>query len=796
MSSERMPDRPSIPLMLPLLLAVIFVEQLVLGVGLAPSPPLTSLSLLAVAISTTWLLRARRRPKEGVTFVWLASVVALAGVSLHLAALRAGADGRAADALSASSVSAWEFELVCDPKESPRGWSSRARASGPAGEESLVWLILPERCDLGDRVRGVGRFSALGEGEWDISCRRQGICGRVSVSRIQGRTPADGARGVLLALRRSIIERLAPQESAERALLAASTCAYSCELAARGVSDAFARCGLSHLVAVSGGHLAIVSGLLSSLLESMGLGPRVRLVTLQLTGFAFVLLCGMPPSALRAWLMMGAALGGQLVGRRAHATSSLCAVCLAMALADPAVTGQLSFLLSMTSVLGLCLFVPYASSWLACLSPQVDLLPGSSLPRGLAFRVRGWRRLVRDMLAATLVAQVACAPLSCAAFSEFSLVAPLANLLLSFPFSLFLGLGMSSLLLLPLEPVSGLLLASCDLLARLILGLVRALSALPLASVHVSCGLAPSLALELCLAALVLLLWPRPQRRAAKVAVALSAVAVAALTLSWTLLAPAGVTVLDVGQGDAILVRDGPHALLVDAGPDARVADALARQHVLHLDAVLLTHLHDDHMGGLSALRGLGVGRIFVARGVAQAIPAELKATMGELADVPLEELSLGDVLSVGGFRLSVIWPKGVVDGSQNSHSLELLVSYEGAGRSLRCLLTGDAERDETARAMAGVAPAQVDFIKLGHHGSKVSISADTLRALSPQLGIASAGRGNRYGHPSLECRELLAEQGVRFLCTMDVGSVSVTPGAEGVLVSCERPAEALPDVA
>lgn len=110
-------------------------------------------------------------------------------------------------------------------------------------------------------------------------------------------------------------------------------------------------------------------------------------------------------------------------------------------------------------------------------------------------------------------------------------------------------------------------------------------------------------------------------------------------------------------------------------------------------------------------------------------------------------------------------------------------------------LLTGDAERDETGRAIEAGRVGDVDFLKVGHHGSRVSLTPGEARALDAEVSVASAGENNRFGHPTPECVEMLESSGSTFLCTKDVGTVTIEPAAEGPRVSCERGGALAPDV-
>jgi competence protein ComEC len=455
-----------------------------------------------------------------------------------------------------------------------------------------------------------------------------------------------------------------------------------------------------------------------------------------------------------------------------------------MALFDPHASGSLGFVLSVTSVIALCLFSSYASYVLKELVP----LGRAGRPRhGLGGKVSDALDFTRDALAATLVCQAATMPLTCTAFKELSLVAPIANVALVAPFTALVGLGFVGALLSWL-PISAPVVWVASRVGDACASLLRVIARVPYASLHLEVDPIASFVVLLALAAALLVAWPRVSRRAMLPVVAGGALVCALLVVRWRFFAEARVCVLDVGQGDAILVQDGTSAVLVDAGPDEKVLSELADLHVTHLDAVVVTHLHDDHYGGVGHLAGrVPCDRVVVADGVRQGMPAEVARSVSALVGTNVEEVGLGDVLRVGSFSLEVVWPTDRVDGSENSHSIELLVSYESGPRRLSGLLTGDAERDETGAVVGAGRAGDVDFLKVGHHGSKVSVDVETAYALDPEVSVASAGENNRYGHPSPECVEELEEVGSIFLCTKDVGTVTIRPGESGPVVSMER---------
>lgn len=777
------PARPTVPVSLHLLLAALAAERSCLWLGTVPWQTMAvPAALAAVCLGRRWARRDAALP------TWEFSVAACA-LACCLALAVTGAtlgSGRALErALARSPVSSWAFEVVSEPVAGRYGERCRATARRDGTASGDVWLVGTEGLGCGDVVQVVGRWRPNADDEWGRTSRSQGVWGSVSVVRVLGRGRLGGVRGLLHAVRAAGVGIVVPTASDERAALAGCILAERRAMELRGIDRTFSSCGVAHLVAVSGSHLSVVAGMISAALERSGLRPFRRVLVLALVTGLFVLVCGSPPSAVRAWGMALVGFGSTLAGRRPDGVSATCLVALSMALVDPALVGQLSFLLSLTCVLGLGLFRAYAAYVLDLLVPQVGL--PRSVPARARILLRRARRKAVGSLAASLVAQGVSIPLVCPLFSQLAPIGPLASLVVTAPLSLSMASGLLALCLWWAPVPSRLLLAMADLLMGVVLALLRTLASLPFATLPASPDGTRAAVATVVAGAALLVAWPRPSPRPLRRCAAAAAAALLCLFLRWRLFAPARIVVLDVGQGDAILVQEGPSAILVDTGPDASTKAALARNHVLHLDAVVLTHLHDDHVGGLDDLVGaLGCDRVVVAQGVASALPEDLAACVEELTGARAQEIGHGGALRVGSFVLEDVWPRGRVDGSGNQDSLELLVSYERGGRRLTALLSGDAERDETGRVIEEGAVSRIDLLKVGHHGSEVSLTPEEAAVLSPVVAVASAGEGNAHGHPSEACANMLEGVGARFLCTKDVGDVEVRPAADGIAVRAE----------
>lgn len=771
------PDRPLLPPVLWALAAAVAVSRAALGAG--PDPGALAAATLCAAVPAACVLLALLRTRaRGVGAALLAVAVSAACAGLACAR-ELSAQEALSDALGSSSVSSWELTLEGDMREGASGWRGRASAARDGMAAGSVWLLADEPVGMGVTLRCVGRFSPNEPGDWGASSRAQGIAGTVRCVRALESRPATGLGGAVISLREAVLASLDATSSDARALLAGTICGSTTAMSGRGLDDVFAACGVSHLVAVSGGHLVLVAALVSRALAGSRLPAWSRAAILLLSTGGFVAFCAAPPSAVRAWAMSLVAELSRLAGRRAHPLSSACATALAMALADPGVTGQLGFILSVLCVCGICALGGYARYAVRTLLPRAGGAPRGPRVRSALLRARAD---AEEALALTLVSQAVTAPLTCATFAQLSLVAPLANVVLAPLFSALLALGLCAACLVWAPPAQYVVLLGCDVVGGVLMALLRALAALPLACVPVSVGEGPALLALVALLALLLAWWPRVSRRVVGSGLAVLLACALAWVGRWRLLAPARVVVMDVGQGDAVLVTDGAAAVLVDTGPGDAVVAALARANVFHLDAVVLTHLHADHAGGLEDVLGsVAVGEVVVPEGTDR---AELPG------GAAVREICYRDALRVGRFSLRAVSPVEPAGGEGNEGSLELLLSFDDGARTLTGLLAADAEVEETSAAVERGDVGDIDFLKVGHHGSEASLDAATAAALAPEVSVASAGEGNSYGHPDPACVEVLEGAGSVFLCTIWAGDVTVEPGAEGPVVSCRKGGE------
>ena len=661
---------------------------------------------------------------------------------------------RSFDGMSASGAS---FQVSSDPVISDGSYSYHAAAFREGKFIGSVRLTADRDLDCGSVLQVVGRISCFDDDEWGRARFFKREMRRVRVVKV---VKSDrGNPSLLIALRNLMLSWLYSVDQEAGALVAGVVCGRSSELKAGDAADWFSRSGTSHLIAVSGSHLALVCFLAEDIATRAGVSRRTRFAAMVLVGVAYTLFTGASASAVRSCCMVASGLVVSLSGRRRHGISALICTIFILCTLNPAILFDLGFQLSCASVLGILLFAPYLS---------------------FAFSMLYVPDILASPLALTLCAQLATLPLTVPVFGSVSLIAPLANLIIGPIMSALLMLGVIVIPVCVAIPIAAPIVQVPLAAARCVLFFEQLFSSVPFASMPLSLS-GPGLYLPWILLAVLYVRWPRPHARAVFVAVAIGMLSLATPIFYWNRFAPPSVTVLDVGQADAILIRQGPATLLVDSGVDSRVVEALARQHVRHLDAVLITHWDADHWGGLpDVLDEIPVGRILVAEGAESSEPDDIARS-----GVPIDEVRYGESLSIAGFRARVVWPREDVDGLDNADSLCLRLDYQDGDRSLSMLLTGDSEVDQEHTYAPDV--GDVDVLKIGHHGSKISVDDELLSQIDPELCIASAGEGNRYGHPSRECLDAVFEYGSTFLCTIDHGDIQIAPGENGPRVSVQK---------
>ncbi len=636
----------------------------------------------------------------------------------------------------------------------------------PTDGDVLVRLNQYARYLPGDRLRVAGDLEAPPE-RLDDGFRyreyllRKGVVGTMLFPRVERAGPPTASvkrwsTALRLRLERSL-QRSLPEPEAS---LAAGVAFGRDDSLSPQVANDFRRSGLAHLTAVSGSNVALVAALAFLLFVPL-VGRYWATLPAGLLIVAYLAAAGFSPSVVRSAIMALVLLGGLWLGRPRSGLDGLGAAAIAMTAFTPGVASDVGFQLSLAATAGLMVFEPWIrfATGRALNAVRLD----SVVP---PFAVQAF--------ALTTSATIATLPIVAHTFGRVSVIGVAANVVASPLFALaFVLSGVAAF--------AGVVHPSLGWVAGLfafypLWGLVRVAelsAAVPGAAVNTP-GVGSGAAMAWGAAYVAggwlayrrfapVLRRPRPVARARLVrrgALSLAGGGCAAVVLGISFLPLDGpgrleVEMLDIGQGDAILIRTpGGRNVLVDGGPSgiglARQLGAALPHWDKRLDLVILTHPQDDHIGGLpGALARFDVGTVLTA---GDANDTANYRAFRERAGAA-RTLVAGETFSVGDVHFEVLWPARDYEGTAlNNRSLVLRMTYGAT----TFLLTGDIEAPVQRTLMAEQGAAlRADVLKAPHHGSKTS-TPEFFAAVKPSLALISAGAGNRFGHPAAETLDSL----------------------------------------
>jgi competence protein ComEC len=617
----------------------------------------------------------------------------------------------------------------------------------------------------------------------------------------------------------------------------------------------FQKTGVFHVLVVAGLHVGALAVFLFWAGRKLRLSPLWTIVFTLTLLTAYGAVVEQRPPVLRAAMMTAAVVLGGFFYRRLDLLNSAAMTALLLLVARPLALRDSSFQLTFVAI---GCIAGFALPWLErTIQPYVKALRGwrdvtrdvAHEPSAIQFRIdlratarwiagRVPSRLARtaentlaggialsfrvwELLVLTLVLQIGMLPLMARDFHRITLAALLVNLVAVPLTSVVVPLGFLTLGSGMLFPALGKVLAWPLVWATVaLLHVVQWFAHFPRWSYRIP---GPPLWLLLIsfvdavlLAAALRLAYS--WRRSASMALS-AGLAGCSLLVGLFPFAPKGsagkleVTILDVGQGDSLfVVSPRGRTLLIDGGGafggfpgreehggidpgEEAVSPYLWSRGYKKLDVVALTHAHQDHLGGLTAvLDNFRVGRLWIGREVNSPALEKLEE-VARAKEMPIEHEIRGKSFAWDGVDGEFFWPDvpstEATPSAKNNDSLVLRLHY--GNRTI--LLPGDAEKDAERAILAenNENSLQADVLKIGHHGSKNSTMPDFLAAVRPRVAIISAGEENPYGHPSPELLGRLEGTHVRILRTDRDGAIHVLTDGDRVeltcFVACPQPA-------
>ncbi|MFI9403557.1 ComEC/Rec2 family competence protein [Nocardia sp. NPDC052316] len=781
-----------------------------------------AVALVALAIGL-WvlLLSAMAHPRERHRAV---AVTALAAVLLAggFAVAAAWREHRVATH-PLRAVAGISLRVVVTPSDDPKP----VRSSSFGGSRWVVRAGLDEYRFGATTVRTGGTVVVLASGEaWAELLPGQAVEFQARVDRPRGRDLtvatllAQGPPRVVGALpwwqrvAHSIrtdfaiaTGRALPEEPAGLlpALVDGDTSALSDEL-----REEFDVAGLGHLCVVSGANFTILLGAVLLMVRALTLGPRTGALVAGAALVLFVIIARPDPSVLRAGAMGAITLLALVTGRRKQALPALCAAVIGLLAVWPGLAVSVGFALSVCATAGLILLAPSWADWL---------------------RARGWRRVPAEIVAVAVGAFVVTTPLMVALDGQLSLVAIIANVLVApviAPITIIGAFG--AVLSCVWSPLAELVLRCTAPPMWWLLFVAERAADVPGASIGVPGGVFGGIVACIVVAAVIIALRFAALRRVlltVAFGVAVVLIPVRIWHPGWP---PSGwvLAACDVGQGDglALSIGDGA-AVVIDVGPEPRpIRNCLDRLHISRIELLVLTHPHADHIGGISgALDGRAVAAVAVGVHELGALKPDTRSAsiagdvrsasadrepspseaaqrrghgeglahviaMAEDAEIPIMELSAGQLFRFGTVELEVLAP--MMDGLRPTPGAEaeeandrsvVLAAATAAGR---ILLTGDIEAPAQRALLHTGISLHADILKLPHHGSRTT-TKEFLAAVQPRLTVISVGSDNTFGHPNPEILTELSAIGTTVARTDQRGDVLVLGGGQELRIATSR---------
>jgi len=538
------------------------------------------------------------------------------------------------------------------------------------------------------------------------------------------------------------------------------------------VKELYQKCGIGHILAISGLHISFIGMGIYYILRRIGLTVWMAGITGVVLLWLYLMMIGCPVSALRAFIMYVLRMGAVIIGRKYDAPTALAFAAAFTIWRWPLYLQDAGFLLSYGAILGII-----------CVLPLVDKLTYGS-----------WKWLAGLKVSAAV--NTVLFPLLLYFFFEFPVYSLILNMVVVPLMSVIMATALAGSVLWCISPaVGGVVFWVCRLIFHLFEWLCGLSVNLPFSRIVV--GQPPMWRMILYyvfLFGFICVMWRRIKRKEERdkknvrlvwekglsvVSIVFLMVTIAA---GYSSHGELQVTMLDVGQGDGFFVW-GPEGktYFIDGGSSDvgqvgkyRIEPFLKSQGVSSLDYVFISHGDSDHMSGMMEMierQALGV------RIKSLVLPPQnmQDESLRELARIAVEngtavyEMKAGDQVTEGEMQITCIQPMAGYAGEiGNASSMVLSLTY----KEFDMLFTGDVEGEGEEILKKNLTGNRYDVLKAAHHGSKNSGDEEFLEMIKPSYTLISAGVGNRYGHPHAETIERLEGCGSRVYCTADQGAV------------------------
>lgn len=533
--------------------------------------------------------------------------------------------------------------------------------------------------------------------------------------------------------------------------------------------EAFTVTGIVHILSVSGSHISLIAAVMAALAGAFRLPRLIAAVLVITTIIIYSILAGCVPPVIRSAIMGGLTFLALAMDRERDARYILLLTGLVMLIMSPLLIFHISFELSFLATAGLLYLAPLLRKF---------------------FSQHGCSDFIAAGLAITIAAQIATLPILAWYFNQLSLVSLLANLVVVPIVEIIIIIGLLAGMLALIMPFLGKIVFGIDsLLLGVVYELTRRLASIPFSQIWVpTLNVFYVVIYYMLLGSLLLaenwrnrfVYWFKARRNTLLIGFAMLFI----FNLAGFLFCPLEMAVhfVDVGQGDCALVIT-PHgkAMLFDTGGTRdsnfdvgeRVCVPYLRHYgILEVQAVFLTHAHEDHAAGCKAvLRRLNVGHVYTAAEGIESYAGSMKLGLGDEVINKITAVQEGRVFYLDGVKVEVMFaPK--LTAATNATGNEISNVYRISYGKASFLITGDMTKEKEKEMLeAGKNPAST-VLKAGHHGSDTSSSVEFLQAVNPAYAVFCVGADNSFGHPKPNVLARYADRSIKIFRTDEDGAV------------------------
>ena len=542
----------------------------------------------------------------------------------------------------------------------------------------------------------------------------------------------------------------------------------------------YRQAGIGHYFAVSGLHIGLLAGGIGWVFGSIGIGHKGKFVAIVISVVILLVLCGFTPSSLRATFMLGMSALAYLLYRRSDTVTAVVLSATLSLLFNPYLVYNSGFILSHGAIISFSII-------------------NSKIIVPFTRRMEERRQRMVNIFVAPVMFWIVAAPMSGAIFGSVATYGIISNLLCSGMLTLAFALALASIAIGGIWIYGGKVLAQMEIcVISLVKSICQWIVDLPGSSI--SGFRASFLIYFLVLFPLVGLCLARFKERREghrgnkgrwMIAFLVMPVLVCSFiaTIRTWALPKMRATYLSVGQGDSAVCEFSNGAVMVVDGATEyygqRLLDYLNYKNIKHVDAVVLSHGHTDHGGGIVKLMEMAetgeisIGKVYLSK----VDSTSLANTVEKIAcdnGIPVLRIGAGDNFKIAGNEVKVLWPVEEHISLLDENNYSLVLKLQVGQNSF--IFTGDIESQVESFIIDYVGPC--DVLKVAHHGSATSTQMEFLQVVMPKVALISVGN-NTYGHPSQDTMERLTQRGSYIHVTLQSGALVVeTNGHECKIIN------------